>query len=296
MYNKGLILTNAFAVNSNVDYQVSRISEEFEKLGIKIDHLKNNTLLLFVEQDGNIKKVNSSLDYDFVIYLDKDLYISRMLEKSGFKLFNSSSSIELCDDKMLTHICLANNGIRMPRTVSYPLCYDYNNNYSLFMNNVIYNFSFPFLIKENYGSLGKQIYLINSKKDLLRKEMELRYKPHIYQEFIKESSGTDYRLILIGNKVVASMKRVNETGYAANIALGGKGFPFTPTKEICEMAIKASKLLNLNYCGIDFVKDRNDNYYLIEVNSNAFFSEIEKISKVNIAEAYAKHIYQEIYK
>ena len=44
--------------------------------------------------------------------LDKDKYISLMLEKAGLRLFNSSLAIELCDDKMLTHIILAKNGIK----------------------------------------------------------------------------------------------------------------------------------------------------------------------------------------
>lgn len=294
MRNRGLIITNAFSYSKNVEYQVDRLKEEFSLLNVEIDHLSNMTLLAYIDQ-GILTTSISNDDYDFIIYLDKDKYIASMLEKAGFKLFNNATSIELCDDKMLTHVLLSNNGIKMPKTISYPLCYDYNNNYNLFINNILYNFSFPFIIKENYGSLGKQVYLISNKAELITKEKELRYKPHIYQEFISESSGTDYRLIIIGNNIVASMKRINESNFKANIALGGKGYKYVPSIKMSEMGIKAASILNLDYCAIDFVLNKNEEPILIEVNSNGFFTEIEKVSKKNIAKEYAKYIFNKIY-
>lgn len=293
MLTKGLVITNAFNYSESTKYQVERLTKEFNEKDVILEHKTNIELLVWIEQGDLISRIKPD-DYKFIIYLDKDKYISLMLEKLGFKLFNSSEAIQLCDDKMLTHIKLSNLGIKMPKTMSYPLCYIYNNNYSDFKNNIIFKFSFPFIIKENYGSLGKQVYLISNYHELINVERQLRYKPHIYQDFISESSGVDYRLLLIGHEVVASMKRVNESNFKANIALGGKGYKYVPSNKMEEMAVLASKTLNLDYCAIDFVLNKNNEPLLIEVNSNAFFTEIEKVSSKNIAKLYVDYILKNI--
>ena len=285
---KGAVFINAFARYESVFYQVNRLTEEFVKENVSLKLIRNDEIHFFIDSNGNIK---SDLEkYDFVIYLDKDMYISQMLEKCGYKLFNSSKAIELCDDKMLTHVALANSDISMPKTISFPLCYSYDTDLHTYEQRLLKEFNYPFLIKENYGSLGKEVYLVNNLNELRLFNEKLLRKPHIFQEFIQESSGIDYRLLLIGHKLVASMKRVNKQSYVSNIASGGIGYLFSPSEEMQMMAVKASKILNLDYCAVDFVIDKNNKPMLIEVNSNAFFTEIEKVTGINIAEKYCDYI------
>lgn len=293
MNKKGLIITNAFSYRESAKYQCESLIKEFASLGVILEHKTNEEVLAFVGNDKIEEKISLN-EYDFVIYLDKDKYVSLMLSKLHFKLFNSHESIDICDDKMMTHIFLSNNGIKMPKTLSYPLCYEYNNS-SNYLNGIKSELKFPFIVKENYGSLGQQVYLVENDEQLIDLENKLRYKPHIYQEFIKESAGVDYRLILIGNEVVASMKRVNNLSFKANIAQGGKGYGFVPSEKMQKDAIIASKILNLDYCAIDFVVNENDEPFIIEVNSNAYFTEIEKVTGINVARKYANYIYKKIY-
>lgn len=291
---KGLIITNAFSYRESAKYQTERLIEEFSKLGIELIHKSNNEILSFIDQNSVISTIDPS-DFDFVLYFDKDKYISLMLEKVHFVLFNSSLSIDICDDKMMTHILLANNGIKMPKTLSYPLCYEFNGDIS-YLDEVKRHLEYPFIVKENYGSLGQQVHLVSNDQELLELENKLRFKPHLYQEFIKESAGVDYRLILVGNEVVASMQRVNNKSFKANIAQGGEGHNYYPSEEMKNIAIKASKIIGLDYCAIDFVLNKNLEPILIEVNSNAYFTEIEKITSTNIAKIYANFVYNRIYK
>jgi RimK family alpha-L-glutamate ligase len=288
MNNRGLIITNAFSYRESAKYQCESLKKEFTLLGIELVHKTNEELLTLINGQNVECKFDLST-FDFVIYLDKDKYISLMLEKSHLKLFNSSFSIELCDDKMLTHIFLANNGIKMPKTLTYPLCYEYNGSLN-YLNDIKKELTFPFVIKENFGSLGQQVYLVANDEELLNIENKLRYKPHIYQEYISYEEGIDYRLILIGENVVASMKRVNNNSFKANIAQGGKGYNFEPSEKMKKMAIDASKVLGLDYCAIDFVINSDGEPILIEVNSNAYFTEIEKVTGVNIAKLYANYV------
>ena len=293
MNNKGLIITNAFSYRKSAKYQCESLIKSFSLLGIELIHKTNEELLVMIE-NNNVSSLADLTIYDFVIYLDKDKYISLMLEKMHLNLFNTSQAIDLCDDKMMTHIILANNGLKMPKTISYPLCYEYNGSLK-YLEDIKKQLSFPFIIKENYGSLGQQVYLANNETELLEIEEKLRFKPHLYQEYISHEPGIDYRLILIGDEVVASMKRVNKNSFKANIAQGGEGFAFEPPKEMIESAKIASKILNLDYCAIDFVLNSENEPVIIEVNSNAYFTEIEKVTCVNISNKYAQYIYKKVY-
>lgn len=284
----GLLITNAFAKNENIRYQAEEFVSQFAYLGVELVHKTNIELFAYINKEGNIETTLGH--FDFILYFDKDKYIGNMLEKSGYSLVNPMRSIELCDDKMLTHIALANHGIKMPKTLSYPLCYEYNNNFNEFLPYILNNFKFPFLIKENFGSLGKQVYMISGLNDLLEKEKMLRYKPHIYQEYVSSSFGVDYRLVVIGKKVVTSMKRVNVNNYVSNIGSGGVGEIYYPDEKMKDMAVKAANILGLEYCGIDFVIDENNEPVIIEVNSNAFFKEINKVTGSNVGKTFCEYI------
>ena len=287
---KGLIIVNGYMLAHGTEHQLSRLKEEFSKRNVAIDVKKNNEVLTYI-QNGEIKTKLPS--YDFVIYLDKDKFVARMLEKLGYRLFNSAESIELCDDKMLTHIELANHNINMPLTISSTLCYHDDGNRDM-LKIVEEKLSYPLIVKEDYGSLGKQVYLVNNHDELVETENRLIHVPHIFQEFVSSSRGVDYRLIVIGGEVIAHMKRENKHSYLSNLACGGKASVCDLPNEYFEVAKKAAKILKLDYCGVDLLQGKNGEPIISEVNSNAFYEGIEKTTKVNVAGAYVDYILSRI--
>ena len=113
----------------------------------------------------------------------------------------------------------------------------------------------------------------------------------MYQEFISSSFGFDYRLILIGGKFVAGMRRHNENGdFRSNIAQGGKGEKMEIPLPYIRLAEKAAQILKLDYCGVDLLKGKDGEPILCEVNSNAFLKWIEEVTGINIAYVYARYI------
>ena len=102
-------------------------------------------------------------------------------------------------------------------------------------------------------------------------------------------------MIVVGGKVAAAMLRSSKTDFRSNIELGGIGSPIEISENLKQTCEKVAALLNLDYCGID-VLIAKDGYLVCEVNSNAFFGGIEKVTGVNVAKRYAEHIYNEIYK
>ena len=283
---KVVIIINGYGVADGITHQVNRLIDEFSKRNVDVEILKNTEVFAYISSG----KLDILLpECDFILYLDKDRYVAEMLEKKGYKLFNSISAISKCDDKMLTHIALSDSGIKMPTTISSTLCYRDNGNRD-YLKKVIDVIGFPMIVKENYGSLGKQVYLINNKEELYEIENKLIHTPHIFQEFIESSKGKDYRIIVINHKVVAYMKRENKHSYLSNLATGGSASTVTLPDEYLQMAIKASHILNLDYCGVDILEGRNGEPILSEVNSNAFYEGIEKTTGVNVAGCYVDYL------
>lgn len=286
---KGLIVVNAYIKNLSQISQANRIAEEFEKLGVEIEIKKNFSLASI--NNGEVE----AEEYDFCIYLDKDKACARLLEKSGLTLFNRAEAIENCDDKVLTHICLANNGISMPDVVYAPLCYYHDAPPDKdFLKSISDKFSYPLIAKTCYGSLGAGVFLINSEEELFKFEAENMLVPHFYQRFIDCGRGEDIRVIVIGGKYVCSMLRSNNSDFRSNIELGGTGSNFVADQELIDLCEKVANILNLDYCGIDVLTDKNGKRYICEVNSNAFFAAAERYCGVNVALKYAEHVISKI--
>ena len=281
-----LIVVNGYGLASGIQHQISRLQEEFSKRAVEVEIIKNTQVFAYIFE-GNVKV--SLPKFDFVLYLDKDRYVAGLLEKAGYKLYNSIDSIMKCDDKMLTHICLADNGIKMPTTISSTLCYTDNGNRD-YLSAVEEKVGLPMIVKEVYGSLGRQVYFVENHKELLEIENKLIHVPHIFQEFIKSSKGKDYRIIVIGGKVVAYMKRENPNSYLSNLATGGTASKTDLPEEYLKVAEKCAKILGLDYCGVDILEGPNGEPIVSEVNSNAFYEGIEKTTHVNVAGCYVDYL------
>lgn len=289
---KGLILVNAYTRQARNLNQSKRLKEEFEKIGVDADVRRNDFFIAQINNDGKI--ICDVKGYDFCIYLDKDKYVSLMLEKSGLRLFNSHFAIQACDDKMQTAILLANNSIPMPHTLPGLLCYDDEPLNIDAIEKVAETLGFPVVIKSSYGSLGSGVYKADNMSELIEVSKKLKFTPHLFQQFIKTSHGRDIRVIVIGGKAVASMLRQSKNDFRSNLELGGEGKKIILPQEAQTLCEKVASLLDLDYCGIDMLFGK-DGYYICEVNSNAFFGGIEEITGINIAEKYAKYICEKVY-
>ena len=285
---KGVILTNAYKDIPQTRSQCARLKEELEKLHVSIDIMRNDFFAAYITSGGDIASKLSG--YDFCIYLDKDKYISYMLEKAGIRLFNSAQAIELCDDKMTTALALSNSGIPMPKTLPGLLCYDESaplNEQALHI--VEEELGYPVIVKSSFGSMGTGVFKAENFEQLKVAASALKMQPHLFQQYIAESAGRDIRVIVIGGKAVAAMERISGGDFRSNIAIGGRGLKIDMPVQVKEMAEKAAALLNLDYCGADILFGK-EGFYLCEVNSNAFFDGIEAATGVNIAKLYANHI------
>lgn len=287
---KGLIINNSFKIPKALEYKNARLTEEFLKMGVEMDSMTSMDLGLFMQDSRILLKRTEG--YSFAVYLDKDEYAAKALE-SIMPIFNSADSIANCDDKFLTYMKLKDSGIPTPKTIPSSLCYSFEvpqDKIDKFVEYVESELSFPMVCKECYGSLGLQVYLIKNHQELSAIYRKLIGVPHLYQKYIETSYGKDFRIFTIGGKCVAYMERINKNDFRSNIALGGKGYLVEPPKGFIPLAEKASKILGLDYAGVDIMIDKDNKPTLAEVNSNAFLSEIEAVSKVNVTKLLVEHI------
>lgn len=283
-FMKYFIVVNAYIKNKSQIAQAARIEEELKKSGADVQIVKNISLATI--KDGKIVSAESGVG----IFLDKDKVAARMLESCGIKLYNSAAAIEVCDDKMLTHIALSQNGIPTPDCVYAPLCYYADAEISeQLVDDVIKKLALPVVAKTCYGSLGAGVSLLRDRAEIEEYERNNKLIPHFYQKFIG-IGGADIRVIVIGGRYVCAMRRINKNDFRSNIEQGGRGEKYEADSELIELCEKTSRSLSLDYCGIDVLIDEDGKRYVCEVNSNAFFAEAERVCGVNIAKKYAEFI------
>ena len=233
-------------------YKIKRYQEEFSKLGISLDVFVNDGTLAMIKDSEltiNLPKC------DFVLYMDQDIYLAKLLEKVGYHLFNKPDFIKLCGDKLLTHIALANEGIPMIKTIASPLVYVdklEESNY-LFLDTIVEELGLPLVVKKAFGSLGKGVYKVDSKEELRKVYSEIYRFPLLFQQYMKNSFGKSVRVLIIDHKVVGGFERYNTSDFRSNFGDTATSKQLENNSKFFEIAEKISQKLNILYAGIDFL-------------------------------------------
>ena len=105
----------------------------------------------------------------------------------------------------------------------------------------------------------------------------------LVQEYIKEAGGADIRCFVIGERVVASMKRQAQEGeFRSNLHRGGSATLIKITPEERAAAVRAARVMGLNVAGVDLLRS-NHGPVVMEVNSSPGLEGIEAASGKDIA-------------
>ncbi len=110
------------------------------------------------------------------------------------------------------------------------------------------------------------------------------------QEFIKEAGGADIRCLVVGDKVVAAMKRQGKEGeFRSNLHRGGSAEVVKITPEERSTAVRAAKIMGLELAGVDLLRS-NHGPVVMEVNSSPGLEGIETATGKDVAGLIIKHI------
>lgn len=204
--------------------------------------------------------------------------VLRQFEMMGVYPLNESVAISRSRDKLRAMQLLSRKGIGLPIT-------GFANKPDDIKDLIKMVGGAPLVIKLLQGTQGIGVVLAETQKaaeSVIESFLGIKASV-LVQEFIKEAGGSDIRCFVIGEKVVASMKRQGIEGeFRSNIHRGGTTSLIKITPEERSTAIRAAKTMGLNVCGVDILRS-NHGPVVMEVNSSPGLKGIEEATQKDIA-------------
>ncbi|WP_045363526.1 30S ribosomal protein S6--L-glutamate ligase [Methyloceanibacter caenitepidi] len=206
------------------------------------------------------------------------LAVLRQFEMMGVYPLNESVAIGRSRDKLRSMQILARDGIGLPVTT---FAHDPKQTEEV----VRLAGGAPLVVKLLEGTQGIGVVLADT--DRSAKSVIEAFRGAnvniLVQEFIKEAGGSDIRVLVIGGKVVAAMKRTGAEGeFRSNLHRGGSAQTVKISPEERSTAVRAAKALGLNVCGVDMLR-ANHGAVIMEVNSSPGLEGVEKATGIDIA-------------
>lgn len=274
----GWIIYNGFW-NSSPPPPVRSLAAAAEKKGVALVPVPNTALAASV--GGGFPVIAPEALPPFALFWDKDTRLAFALEEAGVRLTDTARAVALCDDKAKTHFILARAGLPMPKTLVAPMTYTaFTEAGKTFLENAGRELGFPLVVKECFGSLGGQVSLARTPRELRGIAERMGAKPFLLQQWIPPG-GKDKRLYLIGGKVAAAMIRENPSDFRANIGAGGRGTAYAPSAREISLARAAAGALGAEIAGVDLL-DGESGPLLLEVNSSAQTAELSRCTGVDV--------------
>lgn len=150
----------------------------------------------------------------------------------------------------------------------------------------------PVVIKLLEGTQGVGVMLAESEKiaEAIIETLHSTRQNVLVQKFIAESRGRDIRAFVVGDRVVAAMRRVAQPGeFRSNLHRGGKTEPVDLSEPYRETAVRAAQIMGLRIAGVDMLESA-DGPRIMEVNSSPGLEGIEGATGMDIAGAVVDYI------
>ena len=288
-----ILVISAEPDNNKLFHTAQRVTDEAKKSGHEVYVVKVEGAI--VSYDNGYKIFNADDEVGFVIDNDtvaivrgsvrlKKSYLDLLsqLEKIGVCMVNSRETVEISADKYRTYLKLQDYGLTQPKTVLIP------NADTLQESLESLDSKFPIIMKTLEGSKGVGVLFIESERQI-ESLVQLLYNQNedvdlLIQEYIKTDG--DIRVIVLGGKVIASMKRdVVEGDFRSNVSQGAKVKEYELTDLEVEQCLLAAKAIDGSWVAVDFIPSKNPKTeppYILEVNHSPGTEGIEKATGDNI--------------
>ena len=203
------------------------------------------------------------------------------LERKGFYMVNPPNAIEHCVDKYDILSLLEDVGVPVPRTLA-----------TESVNEAIAAFNElggDVVVKPIFGSRGQGATRVNDidVADTIFKAITFHHGVIYMQEFVQHGFS-DVRAFVIGDRVVASMRRV-ATGWKTNYSRGARPAPEKLSKEFEDLAIKSAKAVGCKIAGVDILEGP-EGPRIVDVNSQPGWKGLQAVTEANIAEEVVNYV------
>lgn len=209
-----------------------------------------------------------------------------LLPAAGVPVYNPARAVEKSVDKAMTSLLLHQAGIPTPPTW---VCESEPQARTVLMREVARGFEL--VLKPLFGSQGAGLRRLAQPSDLPPPEA---YRNVYYlQRYIgPEASGwEDYRVMVIGGVGRAAMTR-RGSGWINNVAQGATCLDAPADPELFRLAEAATAALEMDYAGVDLMRDRQGRLAVIEVNSIPAWRGLQGTTRADIAALLAEDFIQ----
>ena len=288
-----ILVISAEPDNNKLFHTAQRVTDEAKKSGHEVYVVKVEGAIVSYDNGYKIfnadDRVGFEIDNDTVAIVRGSVRLKKsyldllsQLEKIGVCMVNSRETVEISADKYRTYLKLQDYGLTQPKTVLIP------NADTLQQSLESLDSKFPIIMKTLEGSKGVGVLFIESERQI-ESLVQLLYNQNedvdlLIQEYIKTDG--DIRVIVLGGKVIASMKRdVVEGDFRSNVSQGAKVKEYELTDLEIEQCLLAAKAIDGSWVAVDFIPSKNPKTeppYILEVNHSPGTEGIEKATGDNI--------------
>lgn len=277
------------------NYSTKRLKEVAKARGHDVKVINYAKCYVAIEKDKPVirYKGESLGHFDAIIpriaqsYTKYGTAIVRQFEAQGSFTTASSIAINRSRDKLRAYQVLAKAGVGIPKTV-------FARETANFEDVIELAGGTPLIIKVARGTHGNGVVLAETPK-AAKAVMQAFYVEGVnflVQEFVRESAGEDIRALVVGSRVVASVKRQSlDDDFRSNTHQGGVGMPVKLTEEERKTAVKAAKAMGLPICGVDMMRSERGSL-ILEVNSSASLKTPELVTGRDVATKIIEYIEQ----
>ncbi len=213
-----------------------------------------------------------------VLYLD----ILHALKALGIPVYNNGGAIERSVDKGMTSLLLQHAGIPVPPTW---VVSSEERGQCIWAQERAAGHSL--VVKPLFGSQGQGLARLSQDDTLPALE---DYQGVYYLQRFVEGQHFDWRVFVINDRVVACMQRHGKY-WINNVAQGASCMAAPKDRELETLAEAATRVLDMDYAGVDLMRDANGDFQVIEVNSIPAWKGLQTTCRVDIAHCLVNDFY-----
>jgi tetrahydromethanopterin:alpha-L-glutamate ligase len=209
------------------------------------------------------------------------LDILHALKMLGVTVYNDGRAVERTVDKAMTSFLLHLNGVPTPSTW---VCESREQAHSVILRETMAGHSL--VIKPLFGSQGQGVRRLERGSPFPVPMEEHVDGLYYLQSYVDSGEGAwhDHRVFVINGRAIGAMIR-HGSHWVNNVAQGGRCEFLPPTGEIAELAMAAARAVEIDYCGVDIIRDRQGRLFVLEVNSIPAWKGLQGVVESDIAQA-----------
>lgn len=279
-------------------YSTRRLKEAAAKAGHKAKVLNPLKFSIDVEQgEPDLHYKNKPLSsYDAVIprigasVTMFGTAVLRQFQQMGVYSVNSAAAVSVSRDKLRSLQILSRHNIGFPKTA-------FVHALDQIEPTIEHMGGPPVVVKLLQGTQGIGVLLADTTsvaRSIIEVLQSAANQNVLIQEFIKESKGRDVRALVVGNRVVAAMRRVAQGDeFRSNLHRGGSAEIIQLDAEYERTAVKAAQIMGLRVAGVDMLEGK-DGPMVMEVNSSPGLEGIETSTGIDVAGTIIELIEDEV--